>query len=251
MSQHLPPVSLRLARTAEDVAAAQALRHHVFVEELGARGGGMTTCGREADRFDPHCEHLLLLDRLRDDAVIGTTRVMTEAGAAAAGRFASEDEFDLDSLRASGRRLLEVGRTCLLPEYRGGTAMHRLWQGLAALVEERGIELLFGLASFPGTDPSAVAAPLAALRQDHLAPEGLRPASRRPVPVDPLPQGALDRRAAVLAMPALVKAYLRLGGRVGEGAFLDGDFSCIDVCMVLDTAALGARARAIYGAPRA
>jgi putative hemolysin len=250
MTELLPPFSLRWARTETEVALAQSLRHRVFVEELGGSGGDRSVGGLEADRYDEHCEHLLLLDSLRDQQVVGTTRVMTEEGAKAAGQFASEQEFDLSSLRTSGRRLLEVGRTCLVPEHRGGSGMHRLWQGLAQLVEERNIELLFGLASFPGTDPMAVAQPLAFLHYDHLAPEALRPRSRQPVPLDSIPRCAVDRRAAVLATPALVKAYLRLGGCVGEGGYVDAAFRCIDVCLVLDTASLGARARAIYGPER-
>lgn len=249
MSRHDPPFALHPARTEADLARAQALRHRVFVEELGARGGALTGEGREADRFDAFCEHLLLTDSLRDGAVVGTTRVMTAEGAARAGGFASEEEFDLSPLRRSGRRLLELGRTCLHPDYRGGAAMHRLWQGIAALVEERGIGLVFGLASLPGMDAEAVAQPLACLHHDHLAPEPLRPRSLAPVALDRLPREALDRRAAVLGMPALVKAYLRLGARVGEGGFADPAFGCIDLCMVLDTAALTARARAIYAGP--
>jgi putative hemolysin len=243
-----PRFALRLAQTGEDLAAAQALRHRVFVEELGTRGGELTAGGLEADRFDRHFEHLLLLDTLRDGAVIGTTRVATEAAAARAGGFASEQEFDISALRRTGQPLLEVGRTCLDASHRGGEAMHRLWQGLAVLVEERGAGLLFGLASFHGTDPAGVGQPLSLLHHDHLAPEGRRPRSLRPVPMDRLPREEVDRRVAVLATPALVKAYLRLGARVGEGAYLDGAFGCLDVCMVLDTASLSARARAIYGA---
>lgn len=229
----------RLAESPADVAAAQALRFRVFVEELGAQGGGLTdpAGGIEADRFDPHCRHLLLFDPLRH-AVVGTTRVMTPEGARAAGGFATEEEFDIGPLRRSGRRLLEVGRTCLHPDHRGGAAMHHLWQGLAATAMEEGAEVLFGLASFPGTDPQAVAQSLACLWQDHFAPEPLRPRSRAPVELETT---EFDRRAAVLAMPALVKAYLRLGGVVGEGAFVDEAFGCIDVCMVLDTVSMTAR----------
>lgn len=251
MSRHTPPLALRLARTPQDVAAAQAVRHRVFVEELGARGGALSdpAAGLEADRFDPFCEHILLLDSLRGDAVIGTTRVMDQDGADRAGAFASEEEFDISPLRRSGRPLLEVGRTCLLPGYRGGGAMHRLWQGLATVVVERGIGLLFGLASFQGTDPEAFSQPLACLARDHLAPDDLRPRSLRPAPTGRLSPAALDRRAAVLTMPPLIRAYLRLGGRVGEGAFVDHDFRCTDLCMVLDTRALSARSRAIYAIP--
>lgn len=252
MTRHTPSLALRLAASGAEVAAAQALRYRVFVKELGAEGGAMTDpkTGREADRFDRHCEHLLLLDSLQGDAVVGTTRVMTEKGAAQAGQFASESEFDLSALRRSGRRLLEVGRTCLDRNHRGGAAMHRLWQGLAALVEERGIDLLFGVASIPGTDPETVAHALAFLQHDHLAPEALRPRSLVPVPRDTVMPDRLDRRAAMLATPPLVKAYLRLNGKVGDGAFVDRAFKCIDVCMVLDRATLSERARAIYAGKR-
>lgn len=252
MNRHVSRYTLRMASSDAEVAAAQALRHLVFVEELGARGGELTdgSAGLESDRYDVHCQHLLILDSLRGDAVVGTTRIMDEDGSARTGGFASETEFDLSRLRRSGRRLLEVGRTCLHPDHRGGSAMHRLWQALAALVEERGVDVLFGLASLPGTDPLTVAQTLSCLHQDHLAPETLRPRSRAPLAMDLVPRGQICRRQGVLAMPALLKAYLRLGGSVGEGAFLDPDFRCIDVCMVLDTATLTARARRIYGMER-
>jgi len=252
MNRQVTPYTLRLASSDAEVAAAQALRHLVFVEELGARGGDLTdgSAGLEADRYDAHCQHLLILDSLRGEAVVGTTRIMDEDGAARTGGFASEAEFDLSRLRRSGRRLLEVGRTCLHPDHRGGSAMHRLWQALAALVEERGVGVLFGLASLPGTDPLTFAQTLSCLHQDHLAPETLRPRSRAPLAMDLVPRGQICRRQGVLAMPTLLKAYLRLGGNVGEGAFLDRTFRCIDVCMVLDTATLTARARRIYAMER-
>jgi putative hemolysin len=253
MSRHIPSFSLRLAAGVTDLAASQALRFDVFVREKGGKGGPLTdhAAGLEADEFDPFCEHLLLFDPLRNDALVATTRIMTSAGAARAGRFATEDEFDLSRLRASGLTLMELGRTCLHPAYRGGSAMLRLWQGLAGLVEERGIDMIFGLASLPGTCPEAVAGSLNCLWLDYLAPDMLRPRSLCPVALPHRPDAALDRRSAMLATPALVKAYLRLGGRVGEGAFLDRDFGCIDVCMVLETATLSARTRAIYGGDRA
>ncbi|HVG47934.1 MAG TPA: GNAT family N-acyltransferase [Rubellimicrobium sp.] len=248
MAPQLSPYAFHLASSDSEVAAAQRLRYAVFVEEIGARGGDLTdrVLGLEADHFDPQCEHVLILDTLRENAVVGTTRILDEVGAAKVGGFATEVEFDLSGLRRSGRRLLEVGRTCLHPEHRGGSAMHRLWQGLAGLVEARRLDLLFGLASFPGTDPLALAQPLSCLQQDHLAPDDLRPRSRKPMDLGLLAAGHVCRRQAMVATPALVKAYLRLGGQVGDGAFLDRDFGCIDVCMVLDTATLSTRARRIY-----
>ena len=89
------------------------------------------------------------------------------------GRFYSESEYDLTPLKASGRRLLELGRSCVHPDHRGGTAMFQLWNALADYVLERGIEVLFGVASFHGTDVAALAQPLAWLHHHHLAPAGV------------------------------------------------------------------------------
>ncbi len=240
---------VRLASSAADLRAAQRLRYEVFVEELGGQGPLVDHAARlERDRFDPFFDHLLLIDRERD-RVVGVYRLMGEAQAARAGGFYSEGEYDLTSLRRSGRRLLELGRSCLQRDYRGGAGMHQLWSALADHVAREGIEVLFGVASFPGTDAQALAAPLSLLHRRHLAPEALRPRARPGgfQSMDLVPEDRLDRRAAMLAVPSLIKAYLRLGGTVGEGAFLDRAFNCTDVCLVLDTANLSARQARFYG----
>lgn len=241
-----PPITVRLAATEAEVAAALALRYQVFVAELGGGGQGVDhATGQEADRFDPVSRHLNVW---QGNTLLATTRLIDARGAAAAGGFYSAAEFDLTPLLASGRRLLELGRTCLHPDHRGGTAMFHLWNGLANLVLSEGTELLFGVASFHGTDLDALAEPLAFLHHHHLAPEGLRPRATGPQarPMDRMAVSLVDRRRAMLATPALIKAYLRLGGSVGEGAWLDTEFNTTDVCLVLDTARLNDRARAIY-----
>lgn len=246
-----PHFATRLARSAEDRRAAQALRYAVFVEELGADGPMVDHVNRlERDDFDAHAEQLLLLDLQRPDGdqVVGVYRLLDAAGAAAAGRFYSEAEYDLDVLKASGRRLLELGRSCLHPDYRGGTAMLHLWQGLAEEVTRRGAEVLFGVASFHGTDPVALAQPLAVLGRDYLAPADLRVRARDYVDMRPCQE--VDRVAAMKEVPALIKAYLRLGGFVGDGAFVDHGFNTTDVCLVLDIARMTARQRAIYSGGR-
>ena len=241
-----PEFSVRLARTEDDLRAAQRLRYEVFVAELGGGGAEVDHEARlERDRFDAHVDHLLLTDAARG-AVVGVYRLLREDHARAAGQFYSEDEYDLAPLRASGRRLLELGRSCLHPDYRGGTAMLHLWQALAGYVTEHRIELLFGVASFHGTDVAALAQPLSLLHHRHLAPEGLRVRSRAFQPMDLLPEDAIDRKRAMLETPSLIKAYLRLGGVVGEGAFVDHAFNTTDVCLLMDTAALSPRQRGIY-----
>ena len=125
--------------------------------------------------------------------------------------------------------------------------MHQLWRGLAGLVEQRGAEILFGLASLGGVNSTTRREVLACLHRDHLAPAEMRPTSLAPIQLQPVHADRIDRRAAMLATPALVKAYLRLGGKVGDGAFFDRRFGCIDVCMILDTARLSEEGKARYG----
>ena len=242
-------LSVRLARDAADLEAAHRLRYEVFVEELGADGPMVDHDLRwERDEFDAGCDHLLLVDARRDaarrDHVVGVYRL----GRGVGGRYCSEGEFDLGALRRSGRRLLELGRSCVHRDYRGGTAMIHLWGGVADYVRRHAVEVLFGTASFHGTDPRPLAQPLSLLHHAHLAPPPLRP---RALPgafvgMDRLPPHRIDRRAAMRAIPALIKGYLRLGGFVGEGAFVDRAFNTIDVCLVMDTALVSGRTRALY-----
>lgn len=254
MIQPEPQYSVRLARSGADLRAAQRLRYIVFVEELGAGGELVDHVNRlEQDRFDPFFDHLLLVDQARaaPDHVVGVYRLLRQDQARRAGQFYSEDEYDLGVLKASGRPLLELGRSCLHPDYRGGMGMYHLWHALAAYVEAHGIEILFGVASFHGTDTTALAAPLSMLHHRHLAPPDLRVTARAPgaVAMDRIAPEALDRRAAMLAVPALIKAYLRLGGFVGQDAYLDRAFNTTDVCLILDVARMNESQRAIYTRP--
>lgn len=252
-----PQFEVKLAQGEAELLAAQRLRYHVFVEELGGGGALVDHAGRfERDRFDPYFDHLILIDHSRDAAglehVVGVYRLMRGEQAAGAGQFYSEEEYDLAPLRASGRRLLELGRSCLLPEYRGGIAMYHLWTGLAGYVETHGIDILFGVASFHGTDVAALVQPLSLLHHRHLAPEELRVRARAYQPMDLMPPDAIDRRAAMVQVPALIKAYLRLGGVVGDGAYIDHAFNTTDICMIMDTARMNAKRRRIYASePRA
>ncbi|MGH1425801.1 MAG: GNAT family N-acetyltransferase [Pseudooceanicola sp.] len=246
--------TVRLAQSEAEVEAAQRLRYRVFVEELGGDGDMVDHVERlERDRFDQAFHHLLLWDNAREDAdprdrVVGAYRVLPSDRVADVGQFYSEDEYDLSALKTSGRKLLELGRSCLLPDYRGGMAMWHLWNALAAYVHHNDIEVLFGVASFHGTDIAAMAEPLSLLHHRHLAPKELRvrtqPAHFQSM--DLMPEDQIDRTRAMLAIPPLIKAYLRIGGFVGEGAYVDHAFNTVDICLILDTARMNETQRAIY-----
>ncbi len=244
-----PRFRVKLAETQAELRAAQALRYRVFVQELGGDGPLVDhESGLERDRFDPFFDHLLLLDDAKNGSVVGVYRVLRDDQAARAGQFYSEDEYDLRVLKSSGRRLLELGRSCLEAEYRGGAAMFHLWQGLARYVTDHDIDILFGVASFHGTEASHLAQPLSMLYHNHLAPEALRVRAHEASFQDMnlIPKEKLNRVSAMKQVPALIKAYLRLGGYVGEGAFVDRAFNTTDVCLVMDAATMSEKQKSIY-----
>ncbi|MGR3466472.1 MAG: GNAT family N-acetyltransferase [Shimia sp.] len=248
-----PNLRVRIAHDAHDLLGAQRLRYRVFVEELGGDGALVDHARRlERDAFDPHFDHLILVDIRKPtealDHVVGAYRLLPSDRLAQVGRFYSEDEYDLSVLKSSGRSLLELGRSCVDRAHRGGTAMYQMWSALAGYIRERKIEVLFGVASFHGTDTSTLAQPLSYLHHRHLAPPDLRVRAVAGAyePMDVVPADRVDRVAAMRATPTLIKSYLRLGGFVGDGAFIDRPFNTTDVCLILDTARLDPRAAGMY-----
>ncbi|SDJ74411.1 GNAT family N-acetyltransferase [Aliiruegeria lutimaris] len=253
MSAADPQFQVRLAESEQDMLAAQRLRYNVFVQELHGNGALVDHENRfERDRFDPFYDHMILVDTRRDAAalehVVGVYRLMPGERAAAAGGFYCAGEYDLGLLVRSGKRLLELGRSCLHADYRGGMALYHLWNGLGRYVTERDIELLFGVASFHGTDVEALAQPLSYLHHAHLAPPELRVRALEEnfTSMNILPEDKLDRVQAVREIPALIKGYLRLGGYVGEGAFIDRPFNTTDICLVMDTEKISEKQRNLY-----
>lgn len=249
MSRMDPQFHVKLAETKEELEAAQRLRYRVFVRELGGDGPLVDhAAGVETDRFDPFFDHLILQSDAKPGEVVGVYRLLRSDQAARAGQFYSEDEYDLSTLFTSGRRLMELGRSCLDAEYRGGMAMYHLWNSLSRYIIEHKIEILFGVASFHGTDMARLAAPLALLHHRYLAPEALRPRVRAEHYQDMnlVAPGQIDRRGAMVQVPALIKAYLRLGGYVGDGAYVDHRFNTTDICLVMDTKRMRESHKNIY-----
>lgn len=234
-------LEVRLARSAAEIDAAQALRYRVFYEEMAAKPTPeMAARKRDFDEFDAIADHLLVLDHKLGDgpkAVIGTYRLIRRAAAARLGRFYSAAEYDIASILANPGEILELGRSCVDAQYRTRPSMQLLWRGIAAYVFQHKIEIMFGCASLPGTDPQAQAAPLSYLYHHHLAPPQLRPRAlaSRYVDMAILPAAEINTRAALNALPPLIKGYLRLGGFIGDGAVIDHQFNTIDVCIVVKT----------------
>jgi putative hemolysin len=234
-------LGVRLAASAGELDAVQALRYRVFYQEMGAKADSRTARSRrDKDGFDAVADHLLVVDHdlgEGPEAVVGTYRLIRQTAAAKAGQFYSEDEYDISKLRQFPGQLLELGRSCTDSAYRSRAVLQLLWRGIAAYVFHYGIDLMFGCASLHGTDPDALAAQLTYLHANHLAPEGIRPRAleHRYVAMNRLDPAAVDWRRALMTLPPLVKGYLRLGGFVGDGAVIDSQFNTTDIAVVVQT----------------
>ena len=237
-----PRLTTRLATSEADLHAAQRLRYEVFVEEMGAEASAEDHAARrERDRFDAHFDHLLLFDGPR---VVGAYRLMRSDMAQKGIGFYSAAEFDLSKLQ--GQHALELGRSCVAKAYRGGVGLHLLWDALGDYVMHHDITILFGVASFHGTQIPPLKQALTYLHHKSLAPEDLRVRSKAYVSLDQMAWEAVDQRAAVKDIPPLIRAYLRLGGFVGDGAFIDHGFNTVDVCLIMDTARMVRRYKDYY-----
>jgi putative hemolysin len=235
-------LEVRLARDEAEVSAAQEIRYRVFHEELGAKSSDIQAVDRrDADRFDAVCDHILVFDHALEGPehkrIVGTYRMLDQEGAALAGGFYSEDEFDLQSLirRHPGKRFLELGRSCVLPKYRSKRTIEVLWQGIWAYVLQRDIDVMAGCASFHGTVPAAHAEALSFLAHSFRAdPEfDVRALPHRYSAMDLVPCEAINAKTAFLRMPPLIKGYLRLGARIGDGCVIDSEFETVDVFITL------------------
>ena len=217
-----------LASDPQDIRAAQALRYEVFGAEMGAKLKAGEP-GLDVDELDPFCQHLLVRESVTG-RVVGCTRILTDENAHRIGRFYSEGEFDLAAIRALPGRMLEVGRTCIAPEYRQGAGIAVLWSGLAGFIQLHGYDYLFGCASVPlCAGDSLAAAVMNRLRRQALAAPDIRVRPRDRLWGSQVPEGVLDA-----PLPPLLKAYVRVGAKACGEPCRDRDFGVADVLMLLD-----------------
>lgn len=231
---------IRLASSKAEVDEAQRLRYRVFYGEMGANPApDVKAAQRDFDHFDSTCDHLIVIDQSlpQDPRVVGTYRFMRQIHARKAGGYYSAGEYDVTPLNVNGGAVMELGRSCVDPAFRNRYTMQLLWRGIAEYVRAYNIDLMFGCASFAGTDADALAQPLSYLHHNHLAPEPLRAKAlpQRFSTMALLPKDAIDRKQALALMPPLIKGYLRLGAYVGEGAVVDHQFNTTDVCIIVKT----------------
>ncbi len=232
-----PELRVALARGEREVEEAKRLRYRVFAGELGARLPTRTP-GIDHDLYDPYCEHLVVRDE-RSAELVGTYRILSPQAAKRVGGYYAENEFDLTRLQHLRPRLVEIGRSCVHPDYRSGATIALLWAGLARYMSERGHDFLIGCASVSMADGGHAAATLYNRLGEHMSP-----LEYRVFPRCPLPLAALDGQlpdAQRPPVPPLIKGYLRAGAWICGAPAWDPDFNTADLPVLLPMSRLDAR----------
>lgn len=246
-------VSVRLAQNEEEVRAAQHLRYKVFYEEYEATPTEeMAAQRRDFDSFDDIADHLIVVDSSIADPqarIVGTYRLLRREVADKFGKFYTSDEYNITPLLNSDLTLLELGRSCVLSEYRTRPVLQLLWQGITDYMLDHDIGLMFGCASLQGTDIDSMKIPLSYLHHYHLAPKELRPRAldKHYTNMDLIRKDQLDQKRSFVSLPPLIKGYLRLGATIGDGAVIDRQFNTVDVCIVLEMKHVTDRYLKFYG----
>jgi len=226
--------SVSLARSESEVREAQKLRYKVFAEEMGAKLPGKEE-GIDQDSFDRYCEHLLVRDTDTNE-VVGTYRILSPDQAAKAGGYYSEGEFDLSRLDNLRNSMVEVGRSCVHADYRGGGVITLLWAGMAQYMLKNNYDYLIGCASISMADGGHNAANI----YSKIKLDSMSPVEWRVTPNCALPFAALGDQSEVF-VPPLVKGYLRLGAYVCGDPAWDPDFNTADLLVLLPMSRLNKR----------
>jgi len=247
-------LEVRLATTKKEIRKAQRLRFKVFYEEMSATPDGAALLSRrDKDSYDRLCDHLLVIDhdvkpkpfRKPRPRVVGTYRLLRQEVADRHWGFYTAGEYDIQPIIDAhpGKRFLELGRSCVLKPYRNKRTVELLWHGIWAYVLHFGIDVMLGCASLEGTDPRRLALPLSFLHHHAQAPEAWRAKAirERYTSMNLLAKEAIDPKAALHALPPLIKGYLRLGATFGDGAVIDRQFGTTDVLVVLPVSAINPR----------
>lgn len=230
-----PRYTLLLSTDPALIDAAQRLRHDVFTTEPGFALAGASD-GRDADRFDEFCDHLLVREDNTGE-LVGCYRMLPPPGAIAAGGLYTATEFDVTGLDALRPSLVEMGRAVVRDDHRNGGVVLLMWAGILAYLDRCGYDYVTGCVSVPVEDSDIPGRQIRGVRdfvqRRHAAPSEYTVHPYRPVTVDGRGLDAIEPPARV-TVPPLMRGYLRLGAQVcGEPAH-DLDFGVGDFPALLD-----------------
>ena len=222
----------RTADTAEDVQAAQALRHLAFVGHAG----------QDMDPFDDICTHILV-EEITSGELVCCFRMLPLTRGTEIDRSYSAQFYELSALQAFKGKMVEMGRFCIRPGGADPDILRVAWGAMTRYVDENGVEMLFGCSSFSGTDADTYLDAFAMLKERHLAPRRWLPRVKAPSVfkfAQKLRWRKPDARLAMSNMPPLLRTYLMMGGWVSDHAVVDRQMNTLHVFTGLEISAIPA-----------
>ena len=232
--------AIRLARSPEEIQAAQSLRFQVFNLELNEGLAHSYATGLDADPFDAVCDHLIV-EHIDSRQIVGTYRLQTGASAAKNLGYYCEQEFVFGVYEPLRKQIVELGRACVHRQHRNLFVLGLLWKGIADYARERGGRYLIGCSSLTSQEPAAGASAYTELCRNHLADHPWR--------TDPLPSHECPLDLVTeepVSIPKLLRAYLTVGAKICGRPALDRQFKTIDFLTLLDLDAMTPQARARF-----
>ena len=242
----LGSLEARLASNKGQIKRAQALRYFVFYEEMAAKADAKSAQKkRDMDRYDNVCDHVLVVDHATKEKrvgrsrpkLVGTYRLLRQEIAESKKGFYSQGEFDINPMLTTHPEsyFLELGRSCVLADYRGKHTIELLWSAIWRYVLNHKVDVMFGCASFPTTNPEDIAQELAFLHHyiDRPKEWDVKAHEHLYVDMNMMAKEDIDPKRALAKLPPLIKGYIRIGAFVGNGAIVDHQFGTTDVFMIL------------------
>ena len=230
--------TIKIAESNFEIKKAQSLRYKIFFKEKKIKKKSFKfLLQRDYDFYDKISDHLIIIDNNREirDNVIGTYRLLRGNCAKLYRGFYTEQEFDISNLKKnfSSKDILELGRSCVHPQYRSGIILKLLWQGISNYIKMYKIKILMGCASFHGTNPSKFKDEFSLLYKSYRLPEDYDVKSLQS---NAIPFNKNINHSTILnKLPPLIKGYLKAGGMVSENFYIDKEFETIDYCVIMLT----------------
>jgi len=199
----------------------------------------MIEAKRDIDQWDDAGFHIIVIDTRAEEQpmIVGTLRLFFNECLKSGQNFYTEETFDLSKLHNFYGKSLELSRFCVDPNGRGGVILMLIWKYAMSFLQDNNIDVMFGCASFAGSDVEQHLPILNYLYEHHLAPEFLRP---KPKVADYVDLNVLYEKSAKWedaqkSVPTLLRGYLKLGAKISDAAIIDPVFNTVYVSIYVET----------------
>ena len=237
---------IKLAETKAELEKTLKLRYTVFNIEQGKGLQQSENTGLDIDIYDEHCLQIIVVNKETNNPV-ATYRAHLGLIATSAKGFYASNEYNLTGIDKIASNSIEVGRSCVLPEYRTGTAVSLLWTGLGIITARSKLQYLFGCVSMENNSPAISWALYEHFKNNDKISKIITATPHVGYDLEPSSQDEIDRYLVNIRqtikdqVPPLFKGYLRLGTKICGPPIYDSEFGTIDFLILVDIFAMPER----------